>query len=169
MAWRDLYEYWLGKNRDNRPPTRADLDPPLEIPRLLPNIYIMDMIEEGFRARVIGSEITRRAGRDNTGRMLDPVTMQDRAVPAYAILLRRVVETQAPLIYSAGRGSVARFAAIGLLLPLMGQDETVEMILGGLFYEVARTSSQPEYWEAGSLTELQFSELLASGDDGLYR
>ena len=33
MAWRDLYFYWLDSHRDGQPPSRADLDPPLQIPQ----------------------------------------------------------------------------------------------------------------------------------------
>jgi len=34
---------------DGRPPRRADLDPPLQIPRLLPNLMLIDAVDGHFR------------------------------------------------------------------------------------------------------------------------
>lgn len=169
MAWRVLYNYWRDKHRDGQPPSRADIDPPLQIPRLLPNLFLMDLIDGYFRVRVVGTEITRRAGRDSTGQILDPKHMPERAVPAFAILLQRAAETCAPIAYSAGRGTQTSFSAIGTLLPLVSRTGAVEMIMGGLFYDTTRTRDRNEYWDPGALTELSLPDLLVSGTDGNFR
>jgi hypothetical protein len=169
MAWRDLYFYWRDSHSDGRPPSRADLDPPLQIPKLLPNLFLMELVDAYFRVRLVGSEVSRRAGRDNTGQILDPTVMRERAIPAFSILLRRVAESRAPLLYSAGQGTLTNFGAIGILLPLVDRTDAVDMILGGLFHETKRTSAQSDYWDPGALTELPLAEMLAHSDDTIHR
>jgi hypothetical protein len=168
MAWRDLYFYWRDSHRDGKPPSRADLDPPVQIPALLPNLFLMELVDAYFRVRLVGSDIVRRAGRDSTGQLLDPKVMPARAIPAFSILLRRVAETRVPLLYSAGPGTMTNFSAIGSLMPLVDRTDAVEMILGGLFYETKRTRAQNDYWEPGALTELPLAEMLAGNDDTIH-
>ena len=49
MAWRELYSYWRGRHIEGRPPRRADIDPPIDIPKLLPNLIIFDCVGGHFR------------------------------------------------------------------------------------------------------------------------
>jgi len=42
-AWKQLYEYWLSKHVGGRPPARHELDPPVDVPRLIPNIMLIDL------------------------------------------------------------------------------------------------------------------------------
>jgi hypothetical protein len=165
MAWRDLYSYWRDGHRDGLPPSRADLDPPLQIPELLPNLFLMELTGTHFRVRLVGSDIVSRAGRDNTGQILDPKATPARAIPAFTILLRRVADTCTPLLYSAGRGTLTNFGAIGILLPLVDRTRKIEMVMGGLFYETEAARAQNDYWEPGALTELSLTEMLARHDE----
>jgi hypothetical protein len=34
--WRELYDYWLSRHMDGRPPSRDTLDPPIDLPHLAP-------------------------------------------------------------------------------------------------------------------------------------
>jgi hypothetical protein len=160
MAWRDLYIYWCDRHVDGHPPARADIDPPVQIPKLLPNIMLVDFVGGRFRMRLAGSELIRRRGHDNTGQAIDPDTMPDRGMPTFVVFLERVVETRAPVIYSISRSDVTAFGAIGLLLPLVDGAGEVEMILGGVFYEANRVSGLHDLWVPGALTQLSLSELL---------
>jgi hypothetical protein len=160
MAWRDLYLYWQGSHIDGRPPARADIDPPFHIPKLLPNIMLVDFADGQFRMRLAGSELIRRRGRDNTGQIIDPRTAPDRGMPIFIAFLQRVVETQAPIVYLVGRSDETAFGAIGILLPLVDRTGKVEMILGGVFHETNRVSGLHDHWVPGELTELSLSELL---------
>lgn len=162
MAWRDLYEYWLSHHRDGHPPRRADLDPPTQIPRLAPNLMMFDIVDGYFRSRLIGSEIVRRAGHDNTGQRLDPYTIPERGIPAFVILLQRVVDECEPILYSVERDSQSTFGATGILLPLAGKSGKIDMILGGLFYETSRTHPPPADWVPGTLTALSLPDMLAA-------
>ncbi len=160
MAWRDLYFYWQARQRDGRPPSRADLDPPTQIPRLAPNLMLFDIVDGYFRSRLIGSEITRRAGSDNTGQRLDPRVLEERGIPAFVVLLQQVVDTREPVLYSVERDSQSAFGATGLLLPLSGADGAIDMILGGMFYESSRTNPPPVDWVPGTLTQLSLPDML---------
>jgi hypothetical protein len=160
MAWRELYSYWRGLESQGGPPSRADIDPPLQIPRLLPNLMLIDAIDGRFRMRLVGSEVARRAGRDPTGLNLDPRVITDRGVPAFVGFLQKTVETRCPVIYSVEPGSQTAFGATGLLLPLSGPDRDITMILGGLFYETSRIRGLSTDWTPGTLTELSLADML---------
>ena len=162
MAWRELYGYWHGLQREGRPPSRADLDPPLQIPRLLPNLMLIDAVDGHFRMRLVGSEVVRRAGRDPTGLRLDPLVITERGIPAFVGFLEKTVETRRPVIYSVERGDQTAFGAIGLLLPLSGPNHEIPMILGGLFYETSRIRQLNADWTPGTLTELSLTDMLAA-------
>jgi hypothetical protein len=162
MAWRDLYSYWQGLQSDGRPPCRADLDPPLQIPRLLPNLMLIDAIDGHFQMRLVGSEVSRRAGRDPTGLRLDPLVITDRGVPAFVVFLQKTVDTRCPVLYSVEPGSQTAFGATGLLLPLSGPNHEITMILGGLFYDTSRTRQLGADWTPGTLTELSLADMLSA-------
>jgi hypothetical protein len=162
MAWRELYNYWQGVQNEGRPPHRADIDPPLQIPRLLPNLMLIDAVDGYFQMRLVGSEVSRRAGRDPTGLRLDPRVITDRGIPAFVGFLRKTVETRRPVIYSVERGEQTAFGAIGLLLPLSGPNHEITMILGGLFYDTSRTRQLSADWTPGTLTELSLEDMLGA-------
>ena len=65
---RALYEYWASKRHGRLMPSRADLDP-LDIPRLLPGICLVDVVpdERRYVYRLIGTNEARVRGRDPTG------------------------------------------------------------------------------------------------------
>jgi hypothetical protein len=168
MAWRELYGYWRGRHIDGRPPGRADIDPPIDIPRLSPNLIIFDRIEGQFRIRLAGSEVVRRAGRDLTGRILDGGAMSYDGLITLIQFLKHVTASGAPLIYSVARGNDTAFGAIGILLPLAGAEGKPEMVLGGVFYRTTRTGESSEAWEPGALTELSLAEMLEQ-DIEVYR
>jgi len=71
---RQLYDYWDRKRAGRRMPRRRDLDP-IEIPQLLPNMMIVEVVDnERFRFRLVGTAIVQAFGQDSTGRFLDDIT-----------------------------------------------------------------------------------------------
>jgi hypothetical protein len=65
--WKQLYHYWLSKHVDDKVPSRADIDPVIDIPQLVKNLILLDAKNE-FTYRLIGSEAVERHGMDMTGR-----------------------------------------------------------------------------------------------------
>jgi hypothetical protein len=160
MAWRDLYHYWLERHVDGRAPGRADIDPPLQVPQLLPNLILFDRVDSEFRIRLAGSEVVRRGGRDATGRTLNKDMVTYQGIITLIDFLGRVFESGTPMIYSVASSDEGAFGAIGILLPLMGADGRVEMVLGGVFYRAARMNLYSEPWTPGALAELSLPEML---------
>ncbi len=72
------HAYWLARKRDRALPSRGDFDPPLEIPRLIPNIIIFDVLREplDFVYRLIGSKIRPHLMQDLTGVRMSDVAYQ---------------------------------------------------------------------------------------------
>lgn len=125
-ALRDLYLYWLEKWQGARMPARADIEP-LEIPTLLPVVYLVDI--EGdprrFRFRLIGTRIVAWFGRDLTGGYLS-----DQLVARYA----EVADSGRPAydaLYAPSKEGRHGFYQ-RLLLPLAGEDGGTAMLLGGI-------------------------------------
>lgn len=132
--WRQLYRYWLSKHVDGRPPSREDIDPITEIPRLVANLMLIDATADGFIYRFIGSEIVARTGQDMTG-VRAGFSRQFVASQSDWVAALNAVRTtqQARLIVSRfDKQATARLAV--LLLPLHTKPGTVTKILGGTFY-----------------------------------
>ncbi|MEX0759126.1 MAG: PAS domain-containing protein [Tistlia sp.] len=125
-ALRELYLYWRDKWQGERMPTRADIEP-LEIPSLLPQVYLVDIERDplDFRFRLVGTRIVAWFGRDMTGQRV-----ADRLADRY----REVVETGRPVYDSLSlpgksdrHGSYQR-----LVMPLAGEEGRIEMLFGGV-------------------------------------
>ena len=130
-AFLEFYEYWQRKGAGRAMPARADIEP-LEIPRLLPNVFLMDVVAgspQRFRFRLVGTRIAELEG-EMTNRFLDELVPR----AAGTAMARHYEET------AAGRISVRRETLHWrereyinydvLLLPLSSDGETVDMLFG---------------------------------------
>src|SRR5690554_2118121 len=74
---RELHGLWISKRRYNELPRRADFEP-AEMKRLLPNLLILDIEENPFRARyrLVGTKVVAASGFDFTGRYLDELELE---------------------------------------------------------------------------------------------
>jgi hypothetical protein len=131
--WKELLVYWQAKHVDGRPPTRADIDPVTEVPRLVAHLMIIDAVEDDFVYRFVGTEVVEQTGEDMTGRS---VGMSRKYAPirsTWVTALEFVRLNRQPqlLIYRFGPQASARQAV--LLMPLHAAPGTVFKILGGAF------------------------------------
>jgi hypothetical protein len=133
-----LHAYWLEKKGAQPAPARADIDP-LEIAPLLPYVTLIDVERAPlrFRYRLVGTEIVRNVG-EFTGSYLDALTsLPHRDVMAAEFA--RVVESAAPALslweYTRDDGRHVRYER--LVLPLMGDGATVDMLLSGMVFDKA--------------------------------
>ena len=69
---REFFLLWKSKCRAGRLPSRNDINP-TEMPHLLPNIMLIDVIPPGtrFRYRLVGTGEVRHRGFDPTGKTLE--------------------------------------------------------------------------------------------------
>jgi hypothetical protein len=63
------YRYWDSRRRGRTMPARADLDPLIDVPRLVPNVMLFDVRHDplDFRWRLVGSGVRRHFWKDYTG------------------------------------------------------------------------------------------------------
>jgi hypothetical protein len=162
---RELYDYWSGKRCGRVMPTREDIDP-VDIPRLLPNLMLLEVhaaqpaAETGpyrFRFRLAGTAICQIAGVDLTGRWLDEMFYPGRYTEYLIGLNSEVVErrrasyTRTELLM--GGGHYTR-TTTRVICPLGRDDAAVSMILAGQMFDslpqwtpLAETEEEYEFVE----------------------
>ena len=129
--WERLYQYWLSKNIDGRPPARADLDPVIDIPQLARHLMILDILPDGYQYRLAGSDIAARLGGELTGRWVGRTTATESK---WHDLLDIVNREQKPLIVTSEMPSPNFGKRLAVLLPLVDALGKSERILAGLFF-----------------------------------
>ncbi len=92
---RQLYEHWKALPREaGALPRRAVFDP-MEIPRLLPGVWLLDVVREPefrLRFRLAGTKIVTVMGFEPTGRWMDEARPRSRN-PAFLDRFRVTAET----------------------------------------------------------------------------
>jgi hypothetical protein len=131
--WKQLYRYWLSKHASGVIPSRADIDPIIDIPHLAKNLILLDA-RDNFTYRLVGSEVVERHGIDMTGRPSGSSSAESRVISAWLAALKYVSHEQKPrlLVSRVGTDEVARNVMI--LLPLVDREGQIEMVLVGSFY-----------------------------------
>ncbi len=91
-----VYRYWLERRGARAAPRRSDINP-LDIPRLLPILNLVDVLGDAaeFRHRLVGTQLVDRHGRDPTGKYVDAENYGPFA-DDLAGLLRRVTRSARP-------------------------------------------------------------------------
>ncbi|WP_417514792.1 PAS domain-containing protein [Minwuia sp.] len=93
-----IYDYWLAKKGTARVADRKDLDPIIEIPKLLSGVWLVDIIHtqpRRFTYRLIGSDLTRAGVDSKVGDDIDSRTSGEDA-HATIMDLNRACEEQVP-------------------------------------------------------------------------
>ena len=92
---RDLYEHWKALPRVGGPlPARATFDP-MKVPRLLPGIWLLDVVREPqlrLRYRLVGTKIVTVMGFEATGKWMDEARPRS-LTPGYLDRFRATIET----------------------------------------------------------------------------
>jgi hypothetical protein len=143
--WKALYRYWLSKHVNGQPPSRGDLDPVIEIPRLIANLMILDVGPGGYKYRVVGSEIVNRVGMDVTGRSIGSSFSNGAAIGLWRDALDGVVVDRKPRLIFSRIFDAPTAKNVVIILPLVSVGGKVEKILAGSFYN--------EYFMPGSRIE----------------
>ena len=127
------FDYWRRQAAGKFMPGRGDVDP-VDIPKLLPEIMLVDVLPSGrYRYRLIGTENTRAQGINATGRYLDEVLpgpeYKAHVIGLYdeCVRCRRALYSEC-LFMSLRRQTPERHTKV-LFLPLADDGETVNMVL----------------------------------------
>jgi hypothetical protein len=128
---RELFDYWIRAAGARPMPARSDLDP-LNVPKLLPNLGLIDVREgvERARFRLAGTRLHEIYGQEITGKRADDIFTGETAT-YWQRVHARVVETRFPLC------GVVRGPALGrdhivlfwMRLPLSDDGGAVDRIL----------------------------------------
>jgi hypothetical protein len=72
------HAYWLAAKGDRVLPMRRDFDPPIEIPRLVPSMIMIEVLHEplDFVYRLIGTKVRTHLMHDLTGVRMSDVEFQ---------------------------------------------------------------------------------------------
>lgn len=125
------YSYWLRKAAGRGMPRRADIDP-AEIPRLLRDIMLVDVLPDGrYRYRLIGTANTQAHGVSATGRYLDEVLPGDEYKAHVLRLYDECVQARRALysecLFLSLDGAPARHTKV-LFMPLSEDGGSVNMV-----------------------------------------
>jgi len=136
---REFYTYWQSKRHGNKLPARRDIDP-IEVPRLLPTLVLIDVVRESggprFRYRLIGSEVVDKHRENFTGQWIDEA-IGPEAGARVIDNMKRVVETGEPHIWSSKMAMEGRehVAFTRLICPLADDGEAVDTLAGVYVFE----------------------------------
>jgi hypothetical protein len=143
---RDLYGYWRSCAGAKPIASRYDIDP-VDIPRLLPGLSLLDAGEdlETLRYRLAGTRVREIYGTEITGRAVFDARFQHKH-EYWRSVYRKVITEQTPM-QGAVRGPVAgreHLLLIWMRLPLSGLTGAIERVLGyDAALPIAFQSSQP--------------------------
>jgi hypothetical protein len=133
-----ILEYWNSKRAGRTMPSRADMDPPIELRGLASNIILYDVLGPAqYRVRLVGQVIVEFSGYDSTGKPA-AVSMPPKAAEVTIGILDSVVSRRAPRFRSGlahwhRDKSYRKFEAC--FLPLSPDDNTVDIILTGVTFD----------------------------------
>lgn len=127
-----FYRYWLKIHPPQGLPGRRHLDP-LDIPELLPSMWLLDVQLDPFRLRyrLVGTRVVDAIGREVTGQWIDEAHPHLVGDPAYFERYRGIAETGVP---SRRRGKVKAWTPDdyrqieNLAVPLASDGQTVDVI-----------------------------------------
>jgi hypothetical protein len=131
----ELWRYLNAKRPQGGPWRRADVDP-VEIPRLLANLWLFDVVGPplDFRYRLVGTKIVDSLQADHTGRLLSEVFPDPRvSIDTVWARLEFMVESGQPTWrrgYSVAARRDTRDSIENLTVPLAGADGRIAMIFG---------------------------------------
>ena len=134
---RELYDFWLNRRGDKIAMPRSELDP-VAIPKLLPNLILSDVGDEGrsIRYRLVGTNIVQAHGSDYTGLTIEQLT-SGSTLEFTRRLYGAVIGVGLP-VYSEGsfrwNGKEFRWTK-RLHLPLTRDGSAIDMVLAGQFFE----------------------------------
>ena len=123
-----ILDYWRSRRPGAGLPGRQHIDP-ADIPDLLPNLWMIDVVRNPmrFRMRLVGTRVVAYAGEDNTGRWID-----ERWPDYDDTALRQVTESQEPSWWrgpSQLRPEKTYVELERIRLPMARDGSTVDMIL----------------------------------------
>lgn len=142
-----LYDYWRSLFRDERLPSRADVNPAAIPAAMLPYVVLADVIDDGVRIRyrLVGTNMVDEWGQDFTGRYLDEIMSGSyheflESLFADVIAQRCAVFSQSAFRWDVGGSTRTR----RLFMPLASEGGTVDVVLIGQTFDRSGEAGAPK-------------------------
>ena len=155
----EALDYWRGKAAARPMPARADIDP-IEIPKLLPDVMLVDVLPSGrYRYRLIGTGNTQAHGVNATGRFLDEIVPGPEYRAHVLGLYDECVRARRPLysqclFMSPRRRNPERLTKV-LFLPLAEDGDSVNMVMVvQVFFYIDQATRERHFIDARPYREL---------------
>jgi len=134
--WKELLIYWRSKHVAGRPPSRQDIDPAVDLPKLIANLLIADVVPEGYRYRLVGSAVVERHKEEMTGKLAGTSKFMQRVSAEQLKHYDAVrIEQRPRLLVTGVSGTADNAKALTIVLPLVARNGETEMLLIGVFYD----------------------------------
>jgi hypothetical protein len=135
-AIRGIFRYWLDRCSPGSIPQRGCIDPTTIPYQYLPNLFLYERDEsQRFRCKLVGTDLVRVLGRDDTGHFLDETHCGPCALERQK-LFTKAIETALPVYYRCrgvtALGQQRTFSSI--LLPVASSDGRPSQIFGMMLY-----------------------------------
>jgi hypothetical protein len=159
---RRLVAYWLDKRESRAATRRTDIDP-IDIPSVLPVIWLYDYVQENgrFRCRLAGEDIRAMYKTNIVGQYLDQFVLA-RAWATIEEHYRAVIGQPAighaiGKVYSSGLDRMGHGERI--VLPLSGNDgREITMLIGATVYEALPASIEARVSDGMNRTLIPLTE-----------
>jgi hypothetical protein len=153
------HDYWRHKAAGRAMPRRGDIDP-TEIPKLLPDVMLVDVLSGGrYRYRLIGTGNTEAHGIDATGRYLDEVLPGPEYRDHVLALYDECVGSRRPLysecLFMSAQRPVPERRTKVLMMPLAEDGETVNIVfVVQVFFYIDETTRERHLIDAPAHIEI---------------
>lgn len=141
---RQLYVYWKSRCGDRRMPSRSDIDP-LDLPALLPFIFLVDVLSDprDFRFRLAGTHFRDAVGTEFTGRLIGEVFPPSFGAEVH-YYWSECVNRSEPAVGSGALWIAERNHVTwkGIVLPLSPDASSVNMLLGAAIFSIGPAPEQ---------------------------
>lgn len=154
----DAHSYWRRKAGGRAMPSRADIDP-TEIPRLLRDLMLVDVLPEGrYRYRLIGTGNAIAQGVSATGRYLDEVLPGPEYKAHVLRLYDEVVRERRPLysecLFLSPARDPARHTKV-LFMPLSEDGKGINMVfVVQVFFYIDQLTRERHFIDAPPYREI---------------
>ena len=132
--WEELYRYWLDRHADGKPPTRAEIDPMIDLRHLASNLMLIDVLAGHAEYRLIGSQLTRHFGIDYTGRTVGNSAANDPEVAAWRHAVEDAAAQGKPVLLASYYPGAGKTRAVALLMPLTPDADGERKLFGAIFF-----------------------------------
>jgi hypothetical protein len=132
--WEELYRYWLDRHVDGNPPTRADIDPMIDLRHLASNLIIIDVHTVGAEYRLVGSQVVSHFGVDHTGKYVGTSNVDPVQLKAWQATVGFVARQHKPKMLVSHYPQAGKSKTIAMLLPLTPEADGVVKLFGATFF-----------------------------------